>query len=184
MDIARTFPIPGLCLHQSDTWNFIVNLPEYLPNYFTLTYVIKPALSGASLSFSSIPWPDNTNYHQILVANTLTATYPAGPYSAQCFAVETATGYRTTLGQTELRVLADLALISATADTRSKNEITLDAINTALAADLTNTIVEYSVGGRTFKKNRTELLKLRHIYEFAVRKEKHLPEGNIIRYSF
>jgi len=182
--VENVFPIEGLALQQSDHWDIVVDLRDYSPSAYVLTYVLVVAGQGTPTSFSSVPWPSDPSKHQLLVLSTITTGIPPGNYRAQAYVTETATGYRTTLCDTILAVLPDLSLNHPLVDNRTDNEKALDNINKALLADLTSTIVEYSVGGRTFKKNRTELMRLKHVYEFEVRREKGLPMGNSIYFTF
>jgi hypothetical protein len=181
--VENVFPITGLRLQQSDTWNIVVDLPRYPPQAFVLTYVLVPSAGGNPTSANSVPWAEDPARHQILVPGTTTTGLPPGRYQAQAYVTETATGYRTTLCDTVLQILPDLSLDQPAVDARTANEKMLDAINAALAADLTSAVVEYTIAGRSFKKNRWELIRMRQVYEFEVRREKGLAMGNAIYFS-
>ena len=177
------FPIPDLKLQQSDTWSIILCPAGYSPQSYTISYVIVKASGGTPQTFVSAPLPSDPSQHQILIPSTTTTSFVPGEYSIQVYAIEIATGNKTTLGNTQVRVLPDLSL-AANVNTKTLNEQTLDAINIALSQNLTSTTVEYTVAGRAFKENRTELIKIRNYYVNLVRKEKGLLQGTNIYYGF
>jgi len=182
-NVENVFPIPNLKLLQSDSWDIVVYLPGVSPATHTLYYALVLSTGGTPIILSSIAYPGNPNKFQLLQPSSITTTYAPGRYNAQAYIVDGA-GNRRTLCETIIRIMPDLSLNQPTVDQRTPNEKMLDAIRTALANDLTNAVVEYSVGGRTFRKGRTELLKLQYHYEYEVRKEKGLQMGNAIYFRF
>ena len=181
MDVSTIIPITQLV--QGDTWNITVNLTGsgYTASAYVLTYWFKK-VGVAKFSVVSTANPDGSFLMYATAATT--ETYTPGDYSVIATITNIADAERYTLCTTTVTITPDLASSSLAFDPRSPNKIILDQIDTALAACLTDATVEYTIGGRTVKMNKTELLKLRTYYAAVVRKESGIQQGNIIRYGF
>ena len=173
LDIQRVFP--SRTFFQGDTWSFRVILPNYDANDWTVTYTLRKQGQPAFTIVSS-PAIDGTFLMEVQAS--VTATYAPGLYYAAATISDGAT--RTTLGQVELLVKADLATVPS-ADPRSANRKALEDVEAALMAGAGSDVVEYTIGGTTVKKDRPGLLALRSFYVLRVRAEDGKPAlGNVL----
>jgi hypothetical protein len=147
----------NLSLVQGDDWIFEVDLSKSAADY-TLTYVW--ALAGQP-AFSMVSTADGESF-SFNVPAASTAVLLPGSYRVQAVLTELATGTKQTLGIREGKVSPNLA---EAVDPRSPNRIALDAVEGALASAAPGAhLVEYIVGGKTFKKRIADLLQMRAYY--------------------
>lgn len=175
MQLSKLFPITSLI--QGDFWNFQVSLYNYDANLYTLTYTFKK-MGSDTISMIAV---NESGSFAFSVASATTSTYAPGLYYVVASIVEIATGNKTTLGQTELQIKPDLSTFNG--DPRSAYRIALDDVEAALAAGAGSDVQEYTVGGRTVKKNRLGLLELRNFYLQRVRVEAGKSTIGTIYYS-
>lgn len=79
-----------------------------------------------------------------------------------------------TVDHGQIRVLADPANVAASLTHARK---CLTVVEAALEKCMGDAVVEYTIDGTTFKKNRTELLNLRTFYREEVRQEQAALQG-------
>jgi len=180
VDISVVFPVTTLT--QADTWDILIPLANYPANLWTLTYVLKQTGSNP-ISIVSVPAADGTTL-ELKATHTQTASFLPGVYQASAFVTCISDGERFTLGTTQITITPDLLTSNAEYDGRTQNQQILDEINSALALCLGDSVVEYTIGGKSIKKNKTELLKMKTFYTSQVRKDNGRKQGNLIRYGF
>ena len=176
MDINSLFKYKTF--FQGDDWDFIITLPEFDATVYTLTYVFAKA-NVPSFSITSLP--DNGSTFTFSVSNAVTSTYTPGLYYVSAILTDQA-GKKQTAGQSEIQIKADISK-AVNGDPRSQNKIALDEVEAALAAGAGSDVIEYTIGGRTVKKNRQGLLELRTFYLMRVRKEDGIPAIQNIYYN-
>ena len=182
MDNSTVFPFQAPIM-QGDTFSVTVDLSAggYSSSQYSLKYTFKRA-NTASFSITSTANPNGT--YLMYATAAVTEGFAPGNYAVVATITNSVTAERFTLGQIEMVIAADLTSSAAAFDPRSPNQIQLDAIDAALAKCFNDALVEYTVGNRTFKKNKLELLKARQFYALKVRKENGLQTGKLLGYSF
>ena len=163
MQLSKVFPIASLI--QGDFWNFIVSLYNYDSSLYTLTYTFKK-LGADTITINATSINGSFTFS---VASATTAAYIPGLYYVVASIVETATGNKTTLGQTEIQIKPDMSTFNG--DPRTPYKIALDDVEAALASGASSDVQEYTIGGRSVKKNRAGLIDLRNFYLARVRAE-------------
>lgn len=156
---------PKKMFYQGDTFSVNVSLLDYNSGDWTLKYIFKK--NGIEpITVDSVSNSDGT--FTISIDSTVTASFASGLYYVTAKVIKGAEVY--TLGQTEIQVRADISQVS-NYDPRSQNRIALDAIEQALVDGAGSDLVEYTIGGETYKKDRKGLLELRAFYLKRVRQE-------------
>ena len=181
MDVNTVIPFSEIIAGDTFRCNIDLTASGYTATQYTLKYVFKK-VGVNPMIVTSAANPDGS--FLMLVSSSTTGTYTAGNYSVVATMTNNSTSERYTVAQTEIQIIPDYSTSITTFDPRSPNQIILDEIDTALTSALSDTITEYTIGGRTVRKNKTELLKLRQYYAAKVRTENGQQQGNIIRYGF
>lgn|GEM_PF-2865337 len=152
--------IPGTA-RQGDTWEWnersqidpqgnVLTPPTYTL-YYQLVGAVKLLLTGTVGANSGSGWTFTATPAQ-------TSTLTPGRYFWQMYATSAA-GDRFTLGNGTVDVSPDLTAQAAGAENRSPAKIAIDAIDAEIAARLTGgTVIEYSVAGRTLRKEPMQAL--------------------------
>lgn len=175
MDITKLFPVTQF--YQGDDLSFNISLPDYDPSNYSITYLFRK-LNTEPFTITSTPAVNGSFLME--VAATITADYTPGLYYVSAYFIETATGKKTTAGQTEIQIKADISQLT-NYDPRSSNKVALDAVEAALASGAGSDVIEYTIGGTTVKKDRKGLLALRAFYLQRVKAEDGKPAiGNIL----
>jgi hypothetical protein len=163
-------------LYQNDDWDFSV----FLPDYDCATWTLQYAFAKKDMEPFTIQSQAGTgSYFRFVVAAANTNKTP-GLYVVTCSILDQ-TGKKTTLGQSQVTIRADLSL-AENGDPRSPNRIAFDDVETALASGAGSDVQEYTVGGTVVKKNRAGLLALRAFYLGQVRQEAGVPAIGVIKY--
>ena len=163
-----------LALVQGDDWIWTVDLLNKPATEYTLTF--EWAEAGVS-AFSVVSTAEGDSYSFNVPAAT-TATYTPGMYRVQAYLTNTETGTKHTLGIQEGQIYPNLASIG---DPRSANRKALDAVEAALAAAAPGAhIIEYVVGGKTFKRKIEDLMNVRAYYAQRCRVE----DGHAIGHKY
>ena len=142
-----------------------ISLYNYDSSLYTLSYNFKK-LGADTITLVATSVSGSFTFS---VTSATTATYTPGLYYVVASVVETSSGNKTTLGQTEIQIRPDLSTFNG--DPRTAYKVALDDVEAALASGAGSDVQEYTVGGRTVKKNRTGLLELRNFYLQRVRVE-------------
>jgi hypothetical protein len=149
-------------LIAGDSLVFATSVPDYLPSAgYTLTYrLVRRDAAGAAITFAAGVSGD---LYSVSVTPATTAGWTAGRYTWASYV--TKAGERYTVGQGELVIEADPALITAPYDNRSHARKVLDAIEAVLEGRASTDQQQVSVAGRTLTRMPiTELLLLRDRY--------------------
>lgn len=145
-DLTR---IPDQLL-AGDTWKWKVSLSDYpASSGWTLYYyLVNQSISKITLTSSA-----SDDDHQIEVAKADTAGYAAGIYNYQAVVASSTKRYLVESGRVE--VLPNYAAQTGTYDDRSFARKMVDALETALLTSAASgDIIEYTIGGRSVKKDR------------------------------
>ena len=164
MDIQSLFKYSFF--YQGDSWDFFITLPDYDSSVYTLNYVFAKVNTPSFVVSSTVSTGTQFNFS---VDSTVTSTYTPGLYYVSAYLTD-GTGKKTTLGQSEILIKADISL-AANGDPRTPNKIAFDDVEAALASGAGSDVIEYTVGGTTVKKNRQGLMDLRAFYLKRVRQE-------------
>jgi hypothetical protein len=165
VDITKLFPVTQF--YQGDDFSFNIYLPDYDSSLYSITYVFRK-LNVDAFSITSTASLDGSFLMEVNA--TTTSDYIPGLYYVSAFLTETATGKKTTVGQTEIQIKADISQLT-NYDPRSQNKIALEAVEAALASGAGSDVIEYTIGGTIVKKDRKGLLALRAFYLTRVRAE-------------
>jgi hypothetical protein len=164
-------------LIAGDTLDFTDVVPDYPATAgWTLKYRLVPRFTTPVQAPITLTATASGADYVIAAAPTVTATWAAGAYSFFRW-VEKA-GARQTLDPAEggqLTVKADPSAVPQGTDTRTQEEIALDAIDAVLANRATVDQKSYSIAGRSLERMAvSELLELRRYYAARVQKNKGL----------
>ena len=151
-------------LIAGDTLQFNTSVPDYpASESWTLSYKLVPRTSGSVISFSASADGD---YYTVEVGSTTTAAWTAGEYSWAAYV--TKTGERHTVDSGACTIKPDPAT-ATTLDSRTHNQIALDAIKAVMQSRATKDQQEYMIAGRKLVLTPLpELIKLLNFYEARV----------------
>ena len=148
-----------VALVQGDDWIFYIDQDRQPPGTCTLTF--QWARAGVT-GFSLVSTPNDAGGYSFNAPAATTAGYAPGKYRVQAFVTNLTTGTKHTLGIQEGQIYPSLATVG---DPRSPYRQALDAVEFALANAAPGAhIIEYVVGGKTFKRKIDELMKVRAYY--------------------
>lgn len=134
-----------------DTAEWQLNLANYQPTAWVLSYSLRGSEQGQYINFSEVnPAPTGTQ-HLIQILPAVTILWKPGLYKFQSYVTNASTTDRVTIGWGDIEIVPDLA-ISDPADPRSYNRQTRDILRAALSGRLPKGMEHYSIGGRSISK--------------------------------
>jgi len=153
-----------LSQYQGDDWIFDCILSDYPATNYSLVF----EFAKKDCSPFSITATPSADFHHFNIPAVTTNSYKPGKYYVSAVVIALDTNARKTIGQKEALIKANLANVS---DPRTPNRKALDECEEAIRAGAGSDIVEYTIGGRTVKKNRQGLLEMRSYFLKLVKKE-------------
>ena len=155
-------------LFAGDSINWQITVADYPAS---AGWTLKYNAVGSSGRFALSGAADG-DQHIISAASAVTGAYPPGIYSLIKY-VTNGTD-QITLERLPLTVLANLAAATTASDTRTANEIVLDAIDAAIAGSASTDQKRIRIDNTDIERfPRAELQKLRNDYALAVWRERN-----------
>jgi len=153
-----------------ETWKWTRdNLTDYPAPTWTLKYWFKK--TGATAANFSISATADGADHAVSVAAATTAAYTAGDYTWSALVSAGAEIFE--IGAGRLKILPRYDA-ETNVDDRTHARKMLEAIEAELEGKATaaqSAMIEYAIGGRSYKRDRSILIELREKYLSEVRRE-------------
>jgi hypothetical protein len=138
---------------------------DYPPASHSAEYVAR--IKGGGSSEIKIAATEDPDYYLFTVSSATTAAYESGHYYWQLEIVETSSGNRIVVDQSDWQVVPDLD--DQTADPRIHAEKMIGKIETILEGKADSDVASYSIAGRSLSKmSFEELLEARDKYRREV----------------
>lgn len=152
-----------------ETFNYRASVALYPASQgWALRLAMNPRAGGAVITVDSAASGD---HHLLQVAASTTASWVAGLYGWELWAILGTEQYRLEAGQ--LKVLPSLLSAAAGTDTRSGAEIALDAVTQTINGTATAGVLSYSINGRQLQRyGMDELMALQNKLANDVRNER------------
>lgn len=167
-------------LVQGDTWAWELQLPDYDPASWSLTYALRSAAGKLDITATA----DGVSF-KVQVPAADTAALAPGDYTFDGYVTNSSTSERYRVRHGVVTVQPDLAAQTAAYDARSFNQKMLDAIRAVLQGQATKAVAEYRIQGRELKYlSPADLVKWESYYASKVRAEKGLGQGRKLGVAF
>lgn len=139
-------------LIAGDTLDFLDTVDEYPPaDGWTLKYRLVPRFTSPTQAPITLTATTSGTDYRVQAAADVTAAWGAGYYTWSRW-VEKAGPIRQSLGNGQLRVIADPAVAAQGYDGRSDARRRLDELETAIDALSSNAVKSYAIGNRQMTK--------------------------------
>lgn len=146
-------------IKQGVTYSWLATIADYpypASAGWSLRLVLNPRAGGSVITINSTASGDD---HLIQLAASTTATYAAGEYGYEIYAIKAAEQYDLESGQLTIR--PGLLVAAAGTDTRSAAEVGLDNVRAMIRGTATQGVKRYSIGGRELERYTiAELIQL------------------------
>lgn len=175
-------------LTAGDLWDWTRSLGDYpADDSWVLTYAMVDGKNGNKITITATA--DGAD-HKVSVAKATTADYEPGDYSVQGYVTKSTERYQVFSGT--IKVLPDLAAVSASYDHRSHAKKVLDAIEAVIEGRASKEILTHSLQGINIQTiTHADLLAMRNAYRIEYQRElekdrikKELGTGRRVKVQF
>jgi len=136
-------------IKQGVTYNWRAQIQDYpypASEGWSLRLVMNPRAGGAVITVDSTASGDD---HLLQISSAVTATYAAGAYGYEIYAIKAGEQYDLEAGQ--LTVMPGLLVAPGGTDTRTDAEKALAAITAMLAGKASSAVESYRIAGRELR---------------------------------
>lgn len=158
-------------IKQGVTYSWLATIDDYpypASEGWSLRLVMNPRAGGPIITVNSTASGDE---HLVQISAAVTATYAAGEYGYEIYAIKAAEQYDLEAGQ--LTIVPGLLVAPAGTDTRSQAEQALAALQSVMSGTASSSTKRYRINGRELEHySPEELIKLHGFYERKVAEER------------